>query len=243
MIPKNIIWSICVCLLVLPGCKTMCGTGTISQDSRTINRPPEPDEILATDLSFNANSGEVRYTLPQPALVRIRVGLKNAGPLLRHLLDWEFREAGAHVDVWNKRDPGGLVDFGDRNDYIMVLNARAVNASPAAIKGPTVTVSFPGASATTPDGLPIVHGIVPFRVVLAEKDAKRLAESKFEVALYVDYLFLMEDEAGTNPFNYRLDVSQYNEGEHMITVNVISYDGLVGTATAKFVIKNPQKGA
>lgn len=227
----------------MPGCGTMCGSGTISQDSRALNRPQEPGEIMATDLSFNAQSGEVSYTLPQPALVRIRVGLKNAGPLLRHLLDWEFREAGPHVDVWNKRDPGGIVDFGDRNDYIMVLNARAANTSPALSKGPAVTVSFPGASVITPDGLPIVHGIVPLRVVLAEKDAKRLAESKFEVALYVDLLFLMEDEAGTNPFNYRLDVTQYNEGEHLVTVNVISYDGLVGTATAKFVVKNPQKGA
>ena len=52
---------------------------------------------------INSKTGEIKYTLPEPASVRLRIGIRNGGPMLRTLLDWELREKGPHVEVWDKK--------------------------------------------------------------------------------------------------------------------------------------------
>lgn len=201
-------------------------------------RPQDHGEITATDVSFDASTGEVRYTLPQDAYVRLRAGIRQAGALLRHVVDWEWRPAGPHTEVWDKKDASGLIDFGDRDDYVVILNAKPVKAKDALIKAPGLIIFFPDANERTDEGLPVTNGVVPLRILFDEKDRQTMADSKYEVALYVDLGFLMEDEVGTNPFNYLLDVSQFSEGRHVLTVNVIGYTGIMGTGTIQFYVKH-----
>lgn len=228
-----------MCMWTLAGCRATCPSGPgpslIRKDPRYI--PSEHGEILATGMAFDLRKGEIRYTLPEPAFVRIRIGINHGGALLHHILDWEMREAGPHVETWDKKDGGGRIDFGDRADYMLVLNCRPVKSRESLRRSPAVTVTFPEARETSAQGDPVVGGITALRVALDSKDSRWWTETKFEVALYIDYMFLMEDESGTNPFNYRLDTTQLSDGEHAMTVNVISYNGEVGTQTVKFWVK------
>ena len=224
------------------GCRTMtCAidpvTGGVNQNNRNAYQMPDLEAITASDTSFSVKTGEIRYTLPEDGYVRIRIGLNQAGALLRTLIDWEYRSAGEHVEVWDKKDESGLIDFGDRSDYLLVLNARPENAKAAYPKAPRLTITFPESIRRTAGGVAVVSGIAHMRVELDPEDNKRLSESQFEVAIYSDTVFMIEDEIATNPFNYRIDVSKFNEGEHVMTVNVISYDGQVGTASVKMYVE------
>lgn len=236
------IWIVLMAAFVCAasGCRTMCGTGIpVTQKDRQTYRPENFGEIMATDMAFDLKTGEIRYTLPEPAFVRLRLGINHGGALLRHLLDWEFREAGPHVETWDRKDATGRIDLGSRPDYIVVLNCRPITKGVEKPRqAPAVTVTFPEAVEKSPQGDPVVQGVASLRAAIEGKDIRWANENKFEVALYVDYVFLMEDETGTSPFNYRLDTAQFSEGEHTFTVNVIGYNGEVGTQTVRFWVKH-----
>lgn len=234
---KNILYLVGIVFILSSfGCRTAIDHPAPSQGIINTYRPENYGEILASDTRFDLEKGEISYTLPEPALVRLRVGIHQGGALLHHVLDWEPREAGRHVEKWDKKDTTRLIDFGDRSDYLLVLNCRPLKNKDGIKKAPQLTVAFPDAKSATPKSDPVVTGTVPLRVTLASEDSAWMNATKFEVALYVDYVFLMEDEVGTNPFNYHLDVSRFGEGEHILTVNVIGYDGQVGTKSVKFFV-------
>lgn len=208
-------------------------------------------EILATDISFDPKTGEVKYTLPEAALVRLRVGIKEGGPMLRTLLDWEPRDQGPHLEVWDKEDASGQIEIGARGDLLLVLTcrpaARQAGIPPDFKKGvsdilsleksPDFDVDFPLAAKEANQPLPILTGAAPIRITLSEKDKRRLTESKYEIMFFIDYVFLFEDEDGVSPFTYMFNTAGINEGEHVLTVNLIGYNGEVGTKSVKVFIK------
>lgn len=64
-----------------------------------------PDEALAVEVF---RDGLIRYRLPAPARVLVRVGLKQ-GPMLRALADWTPRLAGSNVHRWDGWDRDRLL--------------------------------------------------------------------------------------------------------------------------------------
>ncbi|MCW8194182.1 hypothetical protein F6455_05240 [Proteobacteria bacterium 005FR1] len=56
----------------------------------------------------NVRQGEISYTLPVPARVLVRAGIKN-GPMLATVVDWEPRTRGFHAERWSGRDKDGLI--------------------------------------------------------------------------------------------------------------------------------------
>lgn len=232
-----------LCVAGVLGLLSISGCRTLSEKTAGVATPPEgsaaqnPDEIKATQMSFDSASGEIRYTLSEPAYVRLRIGLNQGGALLHHFLDWQLRPAGDHVETWDKKDVTGKIDFGNRLDYLLVINCRRAKNLPQPRVSPQLTVSFPDSTQMTPHGEPVVSGVVPLRIAADASDRKWLSETKFEVAMYVDYVFLMEEEAGINPFNFRLDTSAFAEGVHTLTVNVIAFGGEVGTRSLNFYVK------
>ncbi len=199
--------------------------------------------VVAQDLSFDAATGEIRFTLPQPARVRARIGVRDGGPWLRTLLDWEPRAAGKHVEVWDGRDRTGTVDFGQRRDLKLALVCLPERPGGAVLepvrgrrKALRLTITFPGATETDGEGVAVLRGAAPVRVTLAAEDHSWLKGMGFEVGLYVDTEFLMEQEEGTSPFDYLLDTASLPAGPHSMTANVIGFEGEVGTESVRFLV-------
>lgn len=65
---------------------------------------------------------------------------------------------------------------------------------------PEFDVRFPADVETTAEGVPIVSGVVPVTVAIAEKDRRHLESERFEVMFFVDTRFIFEDEEGFTPF-------------------------------------------
>lgn len=69
-----------------------------------------------TDARFDRQAGTVSYRLPAPSRVLIRLGVQN-GPMLKTLVDWKPRAAGAITEYWNGRDEDDLVDLWGRPGF------------------------------------------------------------------------------------------------------------------------------
>lgn len=64
-------------------------------------------------VTWNPEDGLVSYRLPDPARVRLRIGLANDGPLLRTLLNWVPRTAGVHREPWDGKGETGAIDLAE----------------------------------------------------------------------------------------------------------------------------------
>ncbi len=65
---------------------------------------------VTTTAWFDNEKGEIKYQLPQASYVRMRMGLKDGGPLLATPLDWTPMQAGAHILKWNGKDASENID-------------------------------------------------------------------------------------------------------------------------------------
>jgi hypothetical protein len=103
-------------------------------------------------------------------------------------------------------------------------------------RAPEIDFEFPAATELDDRGRPILTGVVPVRVKLAQRDLASMTDSLFEVAFYVDMTFFFEEEESTSPLTYMWDTRELSSGPHLLTVNVFSYDGRIGTLTRSVVI-------
>ena len=98
-------------------------------------------------------------------------------------------------------------------------------------------VQFPAETSYDSHSRPVLSGVVAVRVVLDERDAAQAVNSRFEVAFFEDLTFLSEEEDGSNPFTYLWDTTHLPPGEHLLTVNVLSYDDHYGVVTVPVMIE------
>lgn len=64
--------------------------------------------------------GTVMYSLPAAARVLIRLGIQS-GPMLRTLVDWKPRVAGAVTEYWDGRDEDRLIKLRDHEDFRVLI--------------------------------------------------------------------------------------------------------------------------
>jgi len=100
---------------------------------------------------------------------------------------------------------------------------------------PDFTVIFPDAEQK--DGTPVLSGVAPIKIVIAEKDRHQLESARFEVMLYADLRFIFEDEEGFTPFTFLWDTTGMPPGEHTLTVNILGYNNHCGTRSHKVFIR------
>lgn len=94
--------------------------------------------VLGSELDFLPMTGEIQYRLPEPARVRIRIGIAGEDtPLLRTLFDWVVRPASLYRERWDGYDDTGTIPLIGRQDMAAVfsgmslsLNSVIVQSSP-----------------------------------------------------------------------------------------------------------------
>lgn len=237
----RVLWICLVASVLTAGCHTLTGPKSPSPGANT--RPT----IEAADLVYDNTTGTVSYTLPEPALVRIRIGSRDGGPLLYTLVDWEQRPDGPNRETWDKKVNQGKVDFSAYKDFLVVVSCLPVDTARqkndrGSVKGfrtsPRLDAFFPGMTETTDDGVTIVRGQVPLRITIDPRDKAWIMESKYEMSLFIDGIFLSEDEEGIDPYNYRFNTRGINNGRHIITANIVGYEGEVGTVSIPVFVDN-----
>jgi len=101
-------------------------------------------------------------------------------------------------------------------------------------KSPKVVLELP---AFKDVDTPVLSGKTIVRVDVGELDKRIIQEQQFEISFFIDQEFFTEEEQGYFPYNWQWDLSELHEGEHILTVNVASFRGLVGTASRKVIVR------
>lgn len=89
-------------------------------------------------------------------------------------------------------------------------------------------------------GIPVVSGRVGIRVALDPEIKRRIIEGRFEVVFFVDTRFETETEEGYSPSTLLWDSSKYPDGEHLLTVNLVTLSGRTATASLPVIVDNLQ---
>ena len=101
---------------------------------------------------------------------------------------------------------------------------------------PEFTIAFPDSQKQPDNKTPVVSGRVPVRLTFSPKDAANVINKRFEVMVYIDGIFLFEVEEGTSPFTFHWDTQGLGKGEHIMTINVMTYDDHIGTLSRKVIV-------
>jgi hypothetical protein len=100
---------------------------------------------------------------------------------------------------------------------------------------PRLKISFPGSVKEIND-VPIIAGKVPIRVELDPRDVQHLTDTKFEVVLYIDGVYIYEIEEGSSPFTFDWDTKRFAKGAHIVTINIIGYDDHIGVESRRVIV-------
>ncbi len=98
-----------------------------------------------------------------------------------------------------------------------------------------IDVTFPGAKLQ--NGLPVLSGKAAVRVTIDKRDQWIAEMSRYELMFYVDTVVVFEDESGFTPFTYFLNTKDLTPGEHVLTVNLLSYEDQYAVLSKKVMIK------
>ncbi|BBO87537.1 hypothetical protein DSCOOX_07170 [Desulfosarcina ovata subsp. ovata] len=98
---------------------------------------------------------------------------------------------------------------------------------------PSVSLSFSNSKGQDENGLPVLNEKTVVKVSLDDKDKSIFQNSQFEICFYLNQDFYAEDESGYTPFNWVWDLSDVEEGEHLLTVNISSFKDQIGVVSRK----------
>jgi len=135
---------------------------------------PWGEEILPDDINYDSSGNLVTYTLSRAALVRIRAGEKDGGPLYTTITDWVLRPAGSHAEPWDGLDATGHFQVTDREKFNIAFDAFSVPENSIMLNGPASATPAPKTAEPSrtfpvfpPNGgklayfLSLPHGLLP----------------------------------------------------------------------------------
>ena len=89
------------------------------------------------------------------------------------------------------------------------------------------------------NGTPILSNgkVSHVKVTMNEEDEAILEQVKYEVSFFVDFEFSSEEELGYMPISWNFNPNGLKKGEHILTVNVSSFEGQVGVKSLRFLVE------
>ncbi|ODS23279.1 hypothetical protein AB835_09670 [Candidatus Endobugula sertula] len=101
---------------------------------------------------------------------------------------------------------------------------------------PRITLSISEPVGENSLGIPIVNGPVLLKVDMNKEDRWAMQQSLYEVAFFLDYVFLSEEEQGYVPLTWRWSPAGVEPGIHTLTVNISGFEGQVGVHSVQIEV-------
>jgi len=96
-----------------------------------------------------------------------------------------------------------------------------------------VLLSFPELEKFSSGEIPNVKDKLLVRVDVPDEDRDVPLNQQYEIIVFIDSVFFAEEERGHLPFNYPLELKELSPGEHLLTVNVITFGDQIGIGSMK----------
>ncbi len=81
------------------------------------------DAVITRDVVWDPKKRVIRYLLPEPSRVNVRIGLQGDGPLLRTLVNWLPRQAGVQEEPWEGWDESHVIDLSTHPKLKILIHA------------------------------------------------------------------------------------------------------------------------
>jgi hypothetical protein len=104
------------------------------------------------------------------------------------------------------------------------------------MRAPKIRLSFPQFEERQKREPLILHGEAVVRVDGDEIAKQELMGEKFEIVFYVDGKFVEEEANGYLPYNFPLNIKNLASGEHVLSVNLVLFNGKVAASHIAFMI-------
>lgn len=103
-------------------------------------------------------------------------------------------------------------------------------------RGFKLKITFPELDKPGAPVIPTARDRLLVNIEVDPKDLEVVANQQLEVILFTDLQFHSEEERGYLPFRYPLEVADLPAGEHVLTVNVVTFGDQVGIGSRKFKV-------
>ena len=99
-----------------------------------------------------------------------------------------------------------------------------------------VLLSFPELDKPGSSEIPNAKEKLLVRIDVPDQDREVPLTQQYEIIIFVDSVFYAEEERGHLPFNYPLELTSFPPGEHVLSVNVITFGDQIGIGSRKFTV-------
>jgi FlgD Ig-like domain len=99
-----------------------------------------------------------------------------------------------------------------------------------------VLLSFPELDQAGNSEIPAAKDKLLIRAEVPTEDREVPLNQQFEIIIFVDSVFYAEEERGHVPFNYPLELTNFPAGEHVVTVNLITFGDQIGIGSRKIKV-------
>jgi flagellar hook assembly protein FlgD len=99
-----------------------------------------------------------------------------------------------------------------------------------------VQLTFPELEQAQDNSIPVVKDRILVRVDVSEKDRYILQNQQYEIILLADTVFHGEEERGYLPFNFPWELKDLPAGEHLLTVNIVTFGDQIGVGSRKIKV-------
>jgi hypothetical protein len=84
---------------------------------------PWGEEVLARPIGWEKQKETISFTIDKQALCRIRVYIKDGGPMYKAITGWQLYLPGTHAEPWDGKDLNGVVQVTDQPNYQIGFDA------------------------------------------------------------------------------------------------------------------------
>lgn len=99
-----------------------------------------------------------------------------------------------------------------------------------------IVLDFPELGTATAAAIPEVKNKLLVRAAAAAEDRDVTLDQQFEIILFIDNVFYAEEERGHLPFNFPVELTSLPPGEHVVTVNVVTFGDQIGIGSRKIKV-------
>ena len=75
------------------------------------------------------------------------------------------------------------------------------------------------------------------KVTMHPEDEAIFEKAKYEVSFFIDFKFSSEEELGYMPISWNFNPNALKKGEHVLSVNISTFQGQVGVRSLKFLVE------
>jgi hypothetical protein len=124
----------------------------------------------------------------------------------------------------------------NRPDRAGVLLSPHYSLPRTADYSPRLKMDFSDIQTYEQGDVPVLRAKTLIKVDIDELDKSFFVNQQYEITFFLDNEFYAEQEVGYAPFNWVWDLSDVNEGEHLVTVNMSGFKDQIGVLSKRVIV-------